>query len=149
MQWRVIVEIPLKKTEEETIVLELINKIVDPDEVTIEDSGIDKVVIAKARCLSSLSKLFQALRRERILDATRKRLKSSARGDHIVFMLHKQALAAGRVSLVDDVRESPLGAITIRINYPDPMRVIDWLAPPTVQGKPKFQGELPENNCTE
>ncbi|MCC6052245.1 MAG: hypothetical protein LM585_03300, partial [Fervidicoccaceae archaeon] len=76
MQWRVIVEVPLRKTEDEGKVLELINKIMDPDEVTIEESGVEKVVIAKARCLSSLSKLFSSLRRERILDATRKRLKS-------------------------------------------------------------------------
>lgn len=147
MQWRVIVEVPLKRTEDEHTLFGLVKKIVDPDDITIEESGIEKLVVAKARCLSKLFKLYELLRHERILDATRKRLLGGVRGTLITFMLHKQALAAGRVSLVDTEQESPLGPVVVKIFYPDPQKVVDWLAPPTSQGRPVFQPSIPENEC--
>lgn len=147
MQWRVAVEVPLKRTEEERAILGLIERIVDPDEVAVEESGMEKLVIARARCLSRLNKLYELLRHERILDATRRRLLGGVRGTLITFMLHKQALAAGRVSLVDSEQESPLGPVIVRISHPEPLKVIDWLAPPTSQGRPVFQPGIPENEC--
>jgi len=74
-------------------------------------------------------------------------MRESARGGSLVFMLHKQALAAGRVSLVDSPSESPLGAVVVRVEHPDPARVVDWLAPPTKDGRPIYVAGLPEGEC--
>lgn len=147
MRERVRVEIPLKPTENQELVLSLINRIMDPDEVVIEECGIEKVVIASARCLSSLKKFYFLLRRERILEVARKNMISRIRDDILEFMLHKQALTAGRASFVDSDTESPLGAVRIMIFYPNPKEVVDWLAPKTSRGKPLWEKSVPSEDC--
>ncbi len=145
MQCRIRVEVPLKATEDPDIILSLIDKIIVPERVYVEEAGTERVVIAEASNLSSLLKLHSMFRRERILDAARKRLKAGVRGNTIVFMLHKQALAAGRLSLVDAPSESPLGPVTVVIEHPRPQEVIDWLVPPTSRGKPLWERSIPSD----
>ena len=149
MQWRVRVEVPLKATEDESKILELVNSIIDPDRVYIEEEAGEKHIVALARCISSLNKLRQMLRRERILDAARKRMLSKASKDRLIILIHKQALASKRLSLVDDERESPLGPVLVEILHEKPREIVDWLAPPTSRGRPLWERGLPENECAE
>ena len=67
------------------------------------------------------------------------------RGNTIVFKIHKQAAYVGKISFIDDDRESPLGAITFTIETSDPERLIDWLAPKTSMGKPLWEIEMPRD----
>lgn len=149
MPWKVRVETPLKPTEDEAKVLGLVNEVLEADRVFVEERGSEKWVVATARCVSSLSKLWQMLRRERILDAARKRMLAGIRGNRLVFMLHKQALAVKRLSFVDDERESPLGPVIVEVLHDDPKEVVDWLAPPTSAGKPLWERGPPSKDCAE
>jgi len=143
------VEVPIKATEDERKLLELINTIVDSDRIYVEEEAGEKRLVALARCISSLSRLRQMLRRERILDAARKRLLSKAMENRLVILIHKQALASKRLSLVDDERESPLGPVIVEILHDRPRDIIDWLAPPTWQGRPLWEKGLPEGECAQ
>ena len=147
MQWRVRVEIPLKPTENEKIVYGLLEKIIDADETSIIESGIDKTIITYSKCLSSIEKLRGMLRRERILDAARKSIKINMRRKEVIILLHKQALTANRASLVENDSESPLGPVKIMIHHPTPKKVVDWIAPRTKKGKPIIKQSLPEPDC--
>ncbi len=144
---RVRVEIPIRPTEKEEVILKLIETIMTPGEVRIEGEGLGKMALAISPCLSSLNKFFILLRRERILDSARKYLLKGKQGDTLTFMLHKQALAGGRVSFVSNESESPLGPIVVTISHPALDAVIDWLAPITREGRPIKEISIPEPDC--
>ncbi|AFH43130.1 hypothetical protein FFONT_1142 [Fervidicoccus fontis Kam940] len=140
-------EIPVKPTESEKNLALLVEKIMEPEEIYSEDLGIEKKIVARSKCISSLKKMHYLLRSERILDSARRYLKEGVADKMIVVMLHKQALAAGRISFVSEERESPLGAVKLYIYHDNPHDVIDWLAPPTRKGRPVFERGVPEPDC--
>ncbi|MCE4624283.1 MAG: hypothetical protein F7C35_00250 [Desulfurococcales archaeon] len=136
---RVVVEADIRPTESEEKVKKALLNIIDPETVSIEgESGIRRIVMTSST-LRSLEKLRYMLRAERILDAARKAMRRGVQGDRLVFYLHKQALYVGRLSFVGGDAESPMGAVRVTVEHPDPKRVIDWLAPPTVRGRPIFE----------
>ncbi|MEM1620037.1 MAG: RNA-binding domain-containing protein [Fervidicoccaceae archaeon] len=147
MQWKVRVEVPVRFTEDESKLLELLNRIVEPERVFVEEEASEKRLVAVSRCLSSLAKLRDLLRRERILDAARKRMLSGASEETLRVLIHKQALAGGRLSLVDHESESPLGAVRVVVYHERPLEVVDWLAPPTREGRPLWERETPQPDC--
>jgi hypothetical protein len=61
----------------------------------------------------------------------------------VEFMLNKQAAWVGKVNFTGG--ESPLGPIEVTINARDIERMIDWLAPPTKDGKLIKEIERPES----
>ena len=132
-------EADIRPTESEEKVREAILRIFEPERVTIEGETGTRRIVMESSTLKSLERLHRLLRVERILDAARKVMRRGVQGDRIVFRLHKQALYAGRLSFVGSDSESPMGAVTITIEHPEPRRVIDWLAPRTVRGRPVFE----------
>ncbi|MEJ2127090.1 MAG: RNA-binding domain-containing protein, partial [Candidatus Bathyarchaeota archaeon] len=87
--------------------------------------------------LEGLTKLSNLLKREQILAAARKVLRSSITNSSITFYLNKQVAYAGHVSFCQQSGESPLGPITVKIDCEDPKKLIDWLAPrPPRHSKP-------------
>ncbi|GAB6147911.1 RNA-binding domain-containing protein [Stetteria hydrogenophila] len=140
----VVVEVEIRPTEDPDKVRRAVENIIDPDEVRIEEVGGVKILIAESRGLHGLVKLHRLLRQQRILDAARSVLKKSVQGNRITFYLHKQAALMGKASFVGGDHESPLGAIKVTIEHPDPNAVIDWLAPRTAMGKPLWEREMPE-----
>lgn len=140
---RVVVEAEVRPTEDYEKVLEAVKAFFEPDSLRIEKAGRSTIIVAQSGSLMSLEKLHQALRLERILDAARKAMKKGLQGDTLVFYVHKQAALRGRLSFVSSDSESPLGAIRFTIYHPDLESVIDWLAPPTRQGKPLYEREPP------
>ncbi len=133
-----------RPTEDPERVKQAILNIIDPDEVIVE-GGDYKRVIAVSYRIESLEKLRRLLRVERILDAARGAMRKGLDNQRGVleFYLHKQALYNGRLSFVSGDFESPLGAVRVTIEHPQPRKVLDWLAPPTVRGRPLFEVENP------
>ena len=141
---RVVVEAEVRPTESLDKVMRAIQNFFDPDEVRVEDVGGGvKVVVAVSYGLAGLTKLHRLLRQQRILDAARGALRKAAAQGRIVFYLHKQAALMGKLSFVGGDNESPMGAIRVTIEHPDPRAVIDWLAPPTAMGRPLWEKEMP------
>jgi len=140
----VVVEAEVRPTEDQEKVLKAVKAFFDPETLRVERAGRSTIIVASSRAITSLEKLHQALRIERILDAARKAMKRGVQGGTLVFYIHKQAALKGRLSFVSSDAESPLGAIKFVISHPDPDKVIDWLAPPTRQGKPLYERSPPE-----
>ncbi len=141
---RVVVEADIRPTEDEEKVVDVIKRIFDPEVIRVEgEPDSTRRLVASASTLSSLEKLRYALRAQRILDAARKAMRRGLGEGRLVFYLHKQALTVGRLSFVGGDFESPLGAVMVVIEHPEPKRVIDWLAPPTVRGRPVFELDRP------
>jgi len=139
---RVVVEAEARPTEDLEKVKQAILRIIEPDDIYVEGEDYRRVV-AVSSSLESLQKLRWMLRAERILDAARGAMRKGVEPGRLTFYLHKQALYNGRLSFVSGDYESPLGAVRITIEHPEPRRVVDWLAPPTVRGRPVFELEEP------
>ncbi len=90
----------------------------------------------------ALGRLYELLREQGILDAARRVMMEGMTAEGtILFHLHKQAAFAGAVNFAEG-GESPLGPIVVEVYPRDPKkakRVIDWLAPETEDGKPKYE----------
>lgn len=93
--------------------------------------------------LESLRTLHLRLRYERILDTARKILLNGMDGNSTSFLLNKQVAYIGKLNF--PVGEESLGSIRVEIsceNESDLLKVIDWLAPQTIDGKPVMEIEL-------
>lgn len=93
--------------------------------------------------LESLRKLHLLLREERILDTARHVLLTGIEDNIIRFRLNKQVAFVGKVNFPP--AEESLGSIHVEISAGsnnDLLRVIDWLAPETYEGRPVQEIEL-------
>ncbi len=93
--------------------------------------------------LENLRKLHMLLREFRILDTSRRIFMNGMEGNTIQFRLNKQVAFVGKVNF--PVGEESLGSIHVEItsdNEEDLMKIIDWLAPETVDGVPVMEIEL-------
>ncbi len=90
--------------------------------------------------ISSLRIFRKILRDERILDTARSVMLAGRVGDSYQFRISKPGAFMGRVGFPPE--EEPLGSIHVEISGDE--RVLDWLAPRTVDGKPVMEIELDE-----
>ncbi|HLB69904.1 MAG: hypothetical protein OIN88_12860 [Candidatus Methanoperedens sp.] len=93
--------------------------------------------------LDDLRNFHLLLREYRILDTARHVLLTGIEDNSIHFNLNKQVAFVGKVNF--PAGEESLGSIYIEIyaeNKEDLLRIIDWLAPGTVEGKPVEEIEL-------
>ena len=93
--------------------------------------------------LESLRLLHRRLREERILDTARHILLTGISGDITQFTINKQVAFAGKLNFPGGVES--LGSIHVEISAGDEeslLRVIDWLAPETIDGKPVGEIDL-------
>lgn len=139
---KVVVVAEVRPTESIEKVRSAILNIIDPDVIDVEGDDFKRIV-AISSDIRSLERLRRLLRVERILDAARGAMKKGLSSGRLEFYLHKQALYAGRLSFVSGDFESPLGAIHVVIEHPEPKKVLDWLAPPTSRGRPIFELDTP------
>ncbi len=91
-------------------------------------------LIGESTDVRVLKKLHDILRIQRVLDAARAVMFNGTNGDRVVVHLNKQVAFVGKVSFVDG--ETPLGPITVALEAPDIERLIDYLAPRTIDGRP-------------
>ena len=87
---------------------------------------------------AALKILHELLRKQQILDTARSVMLHGRVGNTIRFQLNKQAAFMGMVSFPP--QEEPLGSIQVQITASE--RLIDWLAPETVDGKPIIEISL-------
>jgi len=93
--------------------------------------------------LESLRTLHLRLREERILDTARKIFLNGINGYTTKFRLNKQVACIGKLNFPPG--EESLGSIHVEIsaqNLGDLLKVIDWLAPQTIDGKPVEEIDL-------
>lgn len=93
--------------------------------------------------LESLRILHLRLREERILDTARNILLNGIDGNTTKFRLNKQVAFAGKLNF--PVAEESLGSIHVEIsaqNLSELFKVIDWLAPQTIEGNPIMEIDL-------
>jgi predicted RNA binding protein with dsRBD fold (UPF0201 family) len=127
----VCVEVEINPTESEEKVKRTVENIFGSIPVRIKPLHKGNLLVARAKGLEALTKLYNLLRRERIRDAARGALFGGLHGNIISFCLNKQVAYAGHISFSEAVAESPLGPIKVEIECEDPRELIDWLAPRT------------------
>ena len=81
----------------------------------------------------SLVRFKELIRSYRIIDATRRMLLHGKQGNSTTFMINKQVAFIGKVSYVEE--KLPLGRIEVSIEDDDLDRLIDEVAPITVNGE--------------
>ena len=112
-----------------------------PVELHTEEFGIPR--LCGESDLESLRLLHLRLREERILDTARHVLMSGISGNTTQFRLNKQVAFVGKVNF--PAGEESLGSVYVEIsteNREDLLKIIDWLAPKTIDGKPIGEIEL-------
>ncbi len=112
-----------------------------PIQPGLQDFGIPR--LSGEGDLESLRKLHALLREGRILDTARNILLTGIEGNNIQFRLSKQVAFMGKVNF--PAGEESLGSIYVEIfseNKEELMKIIDWLAPRTIDGKPVEEIEL-------
>lgn len=123
----VLVEAEINPTEDPEKVKRAVENIVWNAEYEIKPQRRGSILTAKAKDTDSLAKLYNLLRRERILDAARGVLFEGLGKGSVTFYLNKQVAYVGRISFSEPVAESPLGPIRVQIRCDDPRRLIEWL----------------------
>ncbi|MEM3699513.1 MAG: RNA-binding domain-containing protein [Candidatus Bathyarchaeia archaeon] len=127
----VYVEAEINPTESEEKVKRAIENIFGNIQTKTQPLYKRSLLIAEAKGLEALTKLYNLLRRERIRDAARGVLFKGLSGKTISFYLNKQVAYAGHVSFSEETAESPLGPIKVKIECDNSRELIDWLAPKT------------------
>lgn len=121
------VEVEINPTESEEKVKRAVENMFGS--ISVQKRPLHKggLLVARAKGLEVLTKLYNLLRRERIRDAARGALFEGLRGNTISFCLNKQVAYAGHISFSELLAESPLGPIKVRIECENPRQLIDWL----------------------
>jgi predicted RNA binding protein with dsRBD fold (UPF0201 family) len=88
-----------------------------------------QLLLAETKGTEGLTKLANLLKREQILAAARKVLRSGIHETSVIFYLNKQVAYAGHVSFSQQTAESPMGPINVKISCGNPRKLVDWLAP--------------------
>jgi len=128
----VYVEVEINPTESEDKVKSAVENMFGSIPVQIRPLRKSSLLVSEAKGLEALTKLSNLLRRERIRSASRRALFEGLKGDIISFCLNKQVAYAGHVSFSQEVAESPLGPIKVRIECENPRELINWLTRKTV-----------------
>jgi len=127
------VEAEVNPTEDAEKVRVAIQKVFGSISLELVEEGEYRRLIGRAEGLEALSRFYDLLRRERILDAARTVLLKGVQGNRIVFYLNKQVAYVGHISFSEPYGESPLGPIHVEIECDDPKSLIDWLTPKTAR----------------
>jgi len=138
------VEAEVRPTEDPEKVVRAVRNLVDVELKVVELPELYRLLVGESSSVDSLRRLHAALRQERILDAARSYMLKNRRGNSLELKLHKQAAYAGHISLVTYDDESPLGPIRVIIASDKINDIIDWLAPPTSQGRPIWEKPPPQ-----
>lgn len=141
--FRLIVEAEIRPTEDPEKIIHAFKNILPQSSPNIQTLGITNVVHTESTSVADLIRLHTLLRRERILDAARRSLFVGISENKLEFGLNKQAAFSGRISFCDSESQSPLGPIRFAIQCSEPSKLVEWLAPKTVHGKPVSEPPMP------
>ncbi|MFB0560408.1 MAG: RNA-binding domain-containing protein [Candidatus Lokiarchaeia archaeon] len=129
------IETPLYPTESREKVEKALKTIVDIPYTLMEEDG-QKVLHGKAQGLGAVSKIYQRLRDQLIVESARKLMRRNIIDDTLTFYIHKQAAFMGKIHFCLPDAESPMGSIRISIRSTNIEELVDWVCPKTVDGKP-------------
>jgi predicted RNA binding protein with dsRBD fold (UPF0201 family)/cytidylate kinase len=116
-------------TEDEEKVMAAIRNLFPDAEIVIRNG----VLTAKAE---NLHRIRELLRKQKILDTARSEFLKGIRNNSIIVYINKQIATASKINFTDENAVlSPL-CVEFRIRGIDIERFIDYLAPPTKDGKP-------------
>ncbi len=138
---KVIVRAEVRVTEDAGKVEKAIRNVFSPLHISTIEEGDKRFIVAEGEGLSCLRNLHSLLRSEQILDAARNIFRKSIEGKTLKFHINKQIAYINRLSFSAPENESPLGPITFIITCSSPEKLINWLAPPTSNGKPLYELE--------
>jgi len=124
---KIHVEAEVNATESEDKVKKTIEKVFGNMSMQVQPLRKGSLVVAESTDKENLFKLYNILRRERIRAAARKVMLEGFEKRTITFFLNKQVAFAGQVSFSNEIAESPLGPIKVRIESNNPRELIDWL----------------------
>jgi predicted RNA binding protein with dsRBD fold (UPF0201 family) len=82
---------------------------------------------------AGMDRFKELIRRQKILDSTRSMMFKGIRNGHITMHLNKQVAFVGKVSFTEP--KTVLGTLRISVETDDPERLIDSIAPRTVDGE--------------
>ncbi len=85
--------------------------------------------------ISGLEKFFNYIRAAEILDAVRFCATLDFSRKSVILYFHKQALFAKKFAVITADTSSPLGNVELSIKGNNPEKILDWLAPQTVEGR--------------
>ena len=129
----------LYPTEDREKIISLFNLFYDfsDKKMSEEDSEHVRIIEASAEGKESLNYLFQQIRRQRTVEAVRKQVLRRMDLNHqkVTFFIHKQALMNNKIVLCKNQDESPLGPIILTIKAKDIEFIINYLFPPTKDGR--------------
>ncbi len=131
MIYRVDVEVvaPVRPTEEADRVAAAVHQLFPAAAV---EHGEGELIATS----HSLDQLAEAFARQRIQEAARSHLLNGLEGDTITFTLDKQAAAAGVANFgLDHPGELGPLSVAIRVEQPDPVRLVDWLTGAAADGE--------------
>ena len=121
------VEAEIHPTEDAEKVKKAVENILWNAEFEVKPGKRGSLLTAKAKGIDGLTKIYNLLRRERILDAARGALFQGLGERSITFYLNKQVAYVEHLSFSEPAAESPLGPIKVQIRCNDPRRLIEWL----------------------
>ena len=139
---RLRVEAEVRPTEDLEKVRKAILNIFSIEDFRVVEVGEYKVLVGESGSITSLLKLREMIVRGKIADTARRIIAKNSTERHISFKINKQAAFAGKLSFVEDDRESSLGPISVFIESRDSKELIDWLAPNTQE---KVMMEMPRD----
>ncbi|MGN0098681.1 MAG: RNA-binding domain-containing protein [Candidatus Methanomethylophilaceae archaeon] len=120
---------PVNPSEDEEKVRSAVLSIFPDAELVLNDGRLEGE--------ATLDRFSKAIRRQKILDATRAVMIMNSRGNITRLSLNKQVATVGKVSFAD--KRPVLGAIEVTIEDDDLMALIDRVAPITVDGEEVIQ----------
>jgi len=138
------IEAEIRPTESEEKVIKAIKNIFFVDNVRVVELGNGlKLAVVESDKITPLLKIYELLRKQRILDTARSVFIRNSSGNVMNIKLNKQVALQGLISFVDSDDESPLGAINVVVVSNKLKEIIDWLAPKTQHGRPLWEKDVP------
>jgi predicted RNA binding protein with dsRBD fold (UPF0201 family) len=121
------IEVEVNPTESEQKVKEAVENIFGVMKMQTRPLHKGSLLVAEAIGQEALVKFHGLLQREHIRAAARTVFLQGLERTSVNFCLNKQVACAGHVSFSQEVAESPLGPIKVKIKSETPREVIDWL----------------------
>lgn len=112
----IVAEVEVRPSEDIEKVKKALSTAIGLDNFTVE--GLTKgfsIIRVECNKIECLEPLRNTIRAQQIEPAVRSYLYKRKENDVLTILLHKQAAFAGKISLIDSDRESPLGPVRIEI----------------------------------
>ncbi|MBD3350099.1 MAG: hypothetical protein GF364_01275 [Candidatus Lokiarchaeota archaeon] len=124
-------------TENYDKLVQVINNIVDisRDAIEVDEKKYYKVLRVEIEGNESLRMIYDGLRKQQIVESARHFLLNKIKDDKVEFLLNKQALFMGKYHFCDRPNESSMGPVWVEIESNNIESVIEYLTPPTKDGK--------------